>query len=280
MASAPLPIAPRAESGRRFGFLLAAGFLLLLVILALFASLVAPYDPIAQNLKMAFAAPSFAHPLGTDNIGRDVLSRVIWGARPALLGVVITLITTSLVGIPWGLAAGYLGGITDLLLMRLADALLVFPGIILALVLTTVLGPSLQSSMIALGIVYSPVLARVVRSGVLSVRDREYITVTRLYGYSALYRMWHHVLPNALAPCVVQLTLIAGMSLLAQTGLGFLGVGLKPPFPSWGGSLSESFRYIVINPSASFAPGLTVALTVLALYRIGDELRDRLSLRH
>ncbi len=259
-----------------FGFVVAAGFLATLAIIALFAQYVAPYDPIAQNLKATFAPASLAHPLGTDNIGRDVLSRTIWGARPALLGVIITLITTALTGIPWGLAAGYLGGFTDLALMRVADALLVFPGIILALVLTTILGPGLQSAMVALGIVYAPVLARVVRSGVLAVRHRDYITVTRLYGYSALYRMRHHLLPNALAPCIVQLTLIAGMSLLAQTGLGFLGIGLKPPYPSWGGSLAESFRYIIINPGASFAPGATVALTVLALYRIGDELRDRI----
>jgi peptide/nickel transport system permease protein len=264
----------------RPGFVLAAAFIVLLALVALFAQVVAPYDPIAQNLRLAFAPASLAHPLGTDNIGRDVLSRVIWGARPALLGVLITLATTAVVGIPWGLAAGYVGGVTDLGLMRLADALLVFPGIILALVLTTVIGPSLQSAMVALGIVYSPVLARVVRAGVLAVRDRDFISVTRLYGYSALYRMTRHVLPNALAPCVVQLTLIAGMSLLAQTGLGFLGVGLAPPFPSWGGSLAESFRFIVINPSASFAPGFTVALTVLALYRIGDELRDRIAPRH
>lgn len=270
----------RSGVSRSLGLWVAVGFILLLAVVAIFAPLISPYDPIAQNLRNTFAPVSWAHPLGTDNAGRDVLSRVMWGTRPALLGVLISLMTTTVVGIPWGLAAGYIGGAIDQLLMRLADAFLVFPGIILALVLTSVLGPGLETSMVALGLVYSPILARVVRSGVLSVRDREFVIVTYLYGLSAGYRMWRHVLPNALAPAIVQLTLLAGMSLLAQTGLGFLGLGLKPPYPSWGSSLAESFRYIVVNPSASFAPGFTVALTVLAFYRIGDELRDRLALHH
>jgi peptide/nickel transport system permease protein len=175
------------------------------------------------------------------------------------------------------LASGYLGGVADLVLMRVADAMLVFPGIILALVLASVLGPTLSSSMVALGIVYSPVLARVVRSGVLSVRHRDFIVLTALYGLSSRHRMWRHVLPNALAPAVVQLTLIAGTSLLAQTGLSFLGIGLQPPLPSWGSSLAESFRYILVNATATMAPGLTVVLTVLSLYRIGDALRDALA---
>lgn len=131
--------------------------------------------------------------------------------------------------------------------------------------------------MLGLGIVYAPILARVVRSGVLAVRDREYVMITRLFGLSTSHRMWRHVLPNALGPAVVQLTLLCGMSLLAQTGLGFLGVGLQPPQPSWGGSLAESFGYVVVDPGATVAPGMCVVLTVLAIYRIGDELRDRLA---
>lgn len=264
---------------RRPAFVIAAGFIAVLVAVAVFVPFLAPYDPLTQDLRHPFMAPSLAHPLGTDNIGRDVLSRLMWGARPALLGVLIALATTALTGVPWGLVAGYVGGRTDLLLMRVADVLLVFPGLILALVLTAVLGPSLQSSMVALGIVYSPVLARVVRSGVLAVRDREFVLVTRLFGLSTWHRMWHHVLPNAFGPAVVQLTLLAGLSLLAQTSLGFLGVGLQPPLPSWGGTLAESFRYIVVEPSAAVAPGICVVLTVLAIYRIGDELRDRLVLQ-
>jgi len=234
-----------------------------------------PYDPIAQNLGNSLAGSSWAHPLGTDNLGRDVLSRLMWGARPALIGVGIAVLTASALGIPWGLVAGYAGGFVDLCLMRIADALLVFPGIVLALVLTTALGPSLKSTMVALGIVYSPVLARVVRSGVLRVAQREFVTITHLFGLSPWYRMRAHVLPNALAPTIVQITLLSGLSLLAQTGLSFLGLGIQPPFPSWGSSLAQSFEFIVVYPTATLAPGIVVVLTVLSIYRIGDEIRDR-----
>jgi len=259
----------------RFGFYLALAFVALLIIIVAFGPWIIPYDPIAQDLRHPFGAPGSAHWLGTDNLGRDVLSRLMMGARPALTGVLIAVSIAALVGVPWGLSAGYVGGLLDLVLMRVADAMLVFPGLILALVLTAIFGPSLRMSMIAIGLVYSPVLARVVRSGVLAVRSRDYVTVTRMYGLSAGYRMWRHVLPNAAAPVIVQLTLLMGMSLLAQVGLGFLGVGLQPPFPSWGSALAESFPYIIVSPQASFAPGIVVAATVLVLYRIGDELRDR-----
>ena len=254
---------------------LAVLFVALQIFIAIFAQFVAPYDPIAQNLNNALSGPAWAHPLGTDNLGRDVLSRLMWGARPALTGIAVAVITVSVIGIPWGLIAGYAGGILDMLLMRIADALMVFPGIVLAMVLTTVLGPSLRNTMIALGIVYAPVLARIVRSGVLRVAPREFVVVTRLYGVSSWHRMWRHVLPNALTPAIVQVTLLSGHFLLAQTGLSFLGLGIQPPFPSWGGSLSESFQFIVVYPGATIAPGIVVVLTVLSIYRIGDALRDR-----
>jgi peptide/nickel transport system permease protein len=262
------------EHRARVGLYFAAAFIALLLIVVAFGPWIVPYDPIAQDLRHPFAPPTAAHWLGTDNLGRDVLSRLMIGARPALIGVLIAVGIAALVGVPWGLLAGYVGGALDLVLMRVADAMLVFPGLILALVLTAIFGPSLGMSMVALGLVYSPVLARVVRSGVLAVRNRDYVLVTKMYGLSAGYRMWRHVLPNASAPVIVQLTLLMGLSLLAQVGLGFLGVGLQPPFPTWGSALAESFPYIIVSPQASFAPGVVVAATVLALYRIGDELRD------
>jgi peptide/nickel transport system permease protein len=271
--------ASRARRGWPRGtFLLALAVVGMLLLVSVLVPVLAPYNPLSIDLRNKFAAPSLGHLLGTDNAGRDVLSRLMWGTRPALLGVAIALCTAAAVGLPWGACAGYVGGRTDAVLMRGADAILVFPGLILALVLTAVLGPSLRSSMVALGIVYAPVLARVTRAGVLGVRDREFVTVTRLFGLSPWHRLVRHVLPNATGPIVVQVTLLAGMSLLAQTGLGFLGVGLQPPEPSWGQSLAESFQYIVVNPEATIAPGLTVVLTVLAFYRVGDELRDRLSM--
>ena len=276
--------APAAASGwtrlRKWppGLWLAAGYLLFLVVVSLFGSYIAPYDPIAQNIPNRHAPFSLTHWLGTDEIGRDVASRLMLGAQPALMGVVICIITACVAGIPWGLAAGYLGGRTDQVLMRIVDALLVFPGIILCLVLTTVLGVSLVNCMLALGLVYAPSLARVVRSGVLVVRDREFVIVTRLYGASSAYRMWRHVMPNAAGPALVKVTFLCGSSMLAQTGLSFLGIGIQPPNPSWGQSLAESFRYILVNPGAGIAPGVVVVLTVLAFYRIGDTLRDRLAI--
>jgi peptide/nickel transport system permease protein len=221
------------------------------------------------------AAPGSKHWLGTDSLGRDVLSRLIWGIRPALGGMLISIATAIVLGVPWGLVAGYASGMVDMVLMRVVDALLVFPGLVLVLVLTAVLGANLENSMLALGIIYAPVLARVVRSGVITVRNREFVTVTRLYGLSPWYRMWRHVMPNALGPAVVQTTLLAGTSLLAQVGLGFLGIGVQPPLASWGGSLAEAFQYIVVRPSATFAPGLLVAIVVVCIYRVGDEIRDR-----
>ncbi len=259
------------------GLWLAAVYLLFLAVVALFGPALAPYDPISQNIPNRHAPFSMSHLLGTDEIGRDVASRLMWGARPALLGVVICIVTACAAGIPWGLAAGYLGGRIDQLLMRIVDALLVFPGIILCLVLTTVLGASLTNSMLALGCVYAPSLARVVRSGVLVVRDREFVIITRLYGATAAYRMWRHVLPNAAGPALVKITFLCGSAMLAQTGLSFLGIGIQPPNPSWGQSLAESFRYILVNPGAGIAPGVVVVLTVLSFYRVGDALRDYLA---
>jgi peptide/nickel transport system permease protein len=262
----------------RAGLILALGFIGAVVLVSLLAPVVAPYDPIRQDLGERVAGSSVRHLLGTDEVGRDVLSRLIWGARPALLGAVVAVVIASVIGIPWGLGAGYAGGLLDLVLMRVADALLVLPGLVLAIAITTALGPSVTNAMLALGIVFSPVLARVVRSGVLSVRDREYVIVTRMYGLGPGHRMLRHVLPNAMPPVMIQLTLLTGLSLLVQTGLGFLGIGVQPPQPSWGDSLATSFRYIIVTPAATLAPGITVVLTVLSIYRIGDALRDRLDI--
>jgi len=263
---------------RKPSFGLAVVFLVVLSLIAIFAPVLAPYDPIKQNLANALAPFSSQHWLGTDDLGRDVLSRMIWGARPTLLGTVIAITTACLIGIPWGLVAGYCGGIIDMVLMRLVDSVLVFPGAVLALALTAAFGPSLLSTMASLGIVFSPVLARIVRAGVLTVSYKDYVTVTRMYGLSSWHRMYNHVLPNVMAPTVVQITLLAGLSVLAQTGLNFLGVGVPSPQPSWGSSVGETFRYVVVDPTAPVVPGIAVVLTVLALYRVGDECRNLLDI--
>ena len=263
---------------RRPSFGLAVLYLIFIIAVALLAPWIAPYDPIKQNLGNALAEFSWQHPFGTDDLGRDVLSRLIWGARPALLGTVIAMATACAIGIPWGLAAGYAGGIADLVLMRIADSILVFPGVVLALALTSAFGPSLLSTMASLGIVVSPVLARVVRAGVLTVSYKDYVTVTRMYGLSSWHRVTRHVLPNVMAPTVVQITLLSGLAVLAQTGLNFLGLGVPNPNPSWGSSVAETFRYVVVDPLAPVLPGLATVFTVLALYRIGDEVRDLLDI--
>jgi peptide/nickel transport system permease protein len=263
---------------RRPSFGLAVFFLIAVVAVALFAPLLAPYDPIQQNLGNPLAEFSMQHLLGTDDLGRDVLSRLIWGARPTLAGTLVAMATACAIGIPWGLAAGYAGGVIDLVLMRIADSILVFPGVVLALALTTAFGPSLVSTMASLGIVVSPVLARVVRAGVLTVSYKDYVIVTRMYGLSSWHRVVHHVLPNVMAPTVVQITLLSGLAVLAQTGLNFLGLGVPSPNPSWGSSVAETFRYVVVDPTAPIVPGLATVFTVLALYRVGDEIRDLLDI--
>jgi peptide/nickel transport system permease protein len=263
---------------RRPSFGLSVFYIIALIIVAIAAPFIATHDPIVQNMANALASSSSEHWLGTDDLGRDTLSRLIWGARPTLVGTIVAIVTACAIGLPWGLVSGYAGGVVDLVLMRVADSVLVFPGIVLALALTAVLGPSLYSTMVALGIVFSPVMARIVRAGVLTVSYKDFVVVTKMYGLSPWHRVVHHVLPNVMAPTMVQITLLSGLSVLVQTGLNFLGLGVPNPNPSWGSSVSETFRYVVVDPTAPLIPGIAIVCTVLALYRIGDECRDLLDL--
>ena len=258
--------------------LAALGFLALIVLAAILAPWIAPHNPLQQDLGSRVAGPSGAHLLGTDDVGRDVLSRLIWGTRPVLIGLLIGVVVTCVIGVPWGLVSGYAGGAVDLVLMRVADAVLVLPGLVLAIAITGTLGPNLTNAMIAIGIVFSPTLARVVRSGVLRVRDRDFVVVTRMYGLPAHHRMIRHVLPSVVGPTMVQITILTGLALLVETALAFLGIAVTPPDPSWGDSLAVAFRFIIVDPAAVLAPGITVSLTILALYRVGDSLRDALDI--
>jgi ABC-type dipeptide/oligopeptide/nickel transport system permease subunit len=250
-------------------------WLLIVVVCAVVPQLVSPHDPLAQNLAIALHPPSANYWLGTDALGRDILSRLIWGARPAAIGIVITIVTAGVVGIVWGLISGYFGGAVDTVMMRLSDIVQAFPGIIFALALVTVLGSSLAVTTFALGLAFSPAIARVTRASVLRVRRNDYVEVTRMFGKSELYRAFRLVLPNSMSPVIVQLTILGGLALLAQTGLGFLGVGVEPPQPAWGDSLAETFKYISVNPLMSVPAGLVVAFTVMAIYEAGDAVRDR-----
>jgi len=243
--------------------------------MAIIPSVFAPYDPLQQHLDAVLSPPSSTYWLGTDAVGRDVLSRIVWGARPALIGVAIALVTTMTIGVLWGLVAGYVGGAVDQILMRIADVILAFPSIMLSIVVATVLGGTLYVTMVAVGLALSPSVARLMRSGAIVGREREYVESSRMYGYGVWHRMLRHVFPNAFLSVLVQLTIFAGAILLAQTGLGFLGIGVQPPDPSWGASLGESFRYLNVNFWMTFVPGFVVVTTVLSFYAVGDRLRDR-----
>lgn len=271
----------RVAGRKRFGkagFLFSSAYMVLIIVCALLAGLLAPHDPLQQDLTNTFAGPSGGHLLGTDDLGRDVLSRMIWGARPALVGVAVAMGMTAAIALPWGLVSGFAGGIVDLVLMRIADTLLVMPFYIVAIALTASLGPSTTTAMVSVGIAFSPGLARLLRSGVLVVKDRDYVVVTRMYGLGGGHRMLRHILPNAFAPIAIQLALLAGISLVVETALGFLGVGSQPPNPDWGSEIAASFRYVLVNPVATFVPVIVVLLAILAIYRIGDEVSDRLGI--
>ena len=238
-----------------------------------------PYNPITIDLNHTLAPPSGAHWLGSDEFGRDVLSRALVGARisvsiafEAMLGVVV-------IGSLLGLAAGFLRGWTDRILMTVFDAILALPGILLALALIAVLGSGRSSIVLALTIAYLPAVVRVVRSTVLSIREREYIQASKLAGDSTVYTMARHVLPNALPPVILLATSVFGWALLSESALSFLGVGVPSPAPTWGNMLSASRPYMEHAAWLSFVPGLCIAFTLLGVNLFGDALRDRLDPR-
>jgi peptide/nickel transport system permease protein len=283
VTATPAPVLAPESSARRPGRRWPAGLVVSLVVIgglivvAVFAPLVAPDNPLTQNLGHTMAKPGWAHLLGTDYYGRDVLSRLIWGGRSAFLGVVISLAVGLGLGVPWGLAAGYWPRWTGAVLMRIADTLLAFPALVLAVVITGILGPNLYTSMTSVGLVFAPVVARLTRVGVLEVRDREFVLSARLSACSRRVILIRHVIPAALGPVIVQATIFAGLAFIIEGGLSFLGLGVQPPAPSWGGDLALAYQYILSSPGQVIAPGALIAVVVLCVYRIGDALRARLS---
>jgi len=253
------------------------------VVMAVFAPLVAPYDPLDQNLPQKFAGPSLAHPFGQDELGRDILSRVIYGARISLTAGLAAVALATVVGTIVGLTAGFLGRWPDSLLMRLMDVLLAFPSYLLAIIIVSVLGPSLPNAMLAIGIVFIPQIARVVRSAVISVRERDYIEAERALGASNAQIVVSGVLPNSMAPLIVQSTLTLATAILDVAALSFLGLGARAPTPEWGAMLTDAFRsgfgVFVEGQHAIIFPGIAIALAVLAVNFIGDGLRDALDPR-
>jgi peptide/nickel transport system permease protein len=249
----------------------------LLIAAALLAPLIAPYNPTEVEPSRSLQPPSAAHWFGTDDLGRDVLSRVLWGARLSLSVGIISVSIGLLAGVSLGLLAGYLGGSVDLLAMRVIDALLAFPALILAISITAALGPQIQNAMVAIGIVAIPAYTRLTRGQVLTVRERDYVTAARTIGAPARRIVLRHILPNITSPLIVQATLATAFAILAEAALSFLGLGSQPPTPSWGQDINYSRRYLANQMWwMSAGPGLAIFLAVFAFNILGDALRDAL----
>jgi peptide/nickel transport system permease protein len=257
------------------GFALIAVF----VLIAVFASVISPFDPIQQNYDQLLQPPSIRHWFGTDNLGRDVLSRVIYGTRVSLTAGVVAVALAALIGVSLGLLAGFLGGVTDNIIMRLIDAMLAFPFLVLAISLAAILGPSLQNAMLAIAVVSIPVFARVTRGQVLSERERDYVQAAKALGANDPRIMLQHVLPNIAGPIIIQCTLSIAGAILAESSLSFLGLGVQPPTPSWGEMLNVARGYLRDAPWTAIAPGVLIFIAVLAFNLLGDGLRDALDPR-
>jgi peptide/nickel transport system permease protein len=258
----------------------AAAVLALLFLVALLSPVISPYNPIAVHPDDSYLRPlSPGHLLGTDELGRDLLSRVLWGARVSL-PVAFVAVSVGLVGGGLiGLASGYAGGLVDLLLMRLIDALLAFPGLILAIAVVAALGPGLRNAMIAIGIVAIPVYARLVRALVLQLRQMEFVLATRSLGASPLRLILRHLIPNLLNPVIVQVSLSAGFAILAEATLSFLGLGAQLPTPDWGQMINTGAAFLTNDPWLAIVPGAAISVTVYSFNFMGDSLRDALDPR-
>jgi peptide/nickel transport system permease protein len=264
---------------RRPPAIIALGAVAAFLVLALAAPHVAPYDPIKQNFLAIRKAPSDAYRLGTDEVGRDVLSRLIWGARASLLAGVIPVAIALVASVPLGLLAGCAGGWLDGLIMRVTDAMLAIPFLIVAIALAAFLGPSLTNAMIAIGIAALPTFLRLARGTTLAVTTEEYIESARALGCSRLRVALRHVLPNIVPPLLIQSSLTAAAAIIAEASLSFLGLGQQPPAPSWGSMLNAAQRYLVQAPWMAIYPGLMIFGVVMALNVLGDALRDALDPR-
>jgi peptide/nickel transport system permease protein len=241
---------------------------------AILAPLLAPYDPLLQDLGSRLRPPSPEHWLGTDSLGRDIASRILYGARISLIIGVVVVASAGVVGTIIGLIAGYAGGLVDEALMRLTEVFLAFPALILAMAIAGALGPSLTNAIIAIAAVSWAVYARLTRGQILSLRQREFVEAARAIGASRVRIVWHHLLPNVLAPLMIQASFDLGSSIIAAAGLSFIGFGAQPPTPEWGVMISEGRNYISTQPWLSLFPGLAILFAVGSFNLLGDGLRD------
>lgn len=251
----------------------------LVVVVAILAPAIERYDPLQQNIADRLHRPDLGHVFGTDHMGRDVWARIVHGARVALLVGLIAVGIGIGVGTPIGAISGYYRGQVDEVIMRVMDSLLAFPPILMALVVVTILGPSLFTTMIAIGIVYIPRFARVTRGSVLAEREKEYVEAAKMAGESSPSILFRQILPNTLSPLIVQATVFIAYAILTEAALSFLGLGIQPPNPSWGSMLNEAKVFIESDPHLAIVPGLAISITVLGFNLFGDGLRDILDPR-
>jgi peptide/nickel transport system permease protein len=267
---------------RNRGAVFGLGVFAAMLLMALLADVLAPYDPVAQGVGPALQGPSWAHWAGTDSFGRDILSRIVYGARIALVVGIVAVLISSIVGVSLGLLAGYYGGAADTVIMRVMDALYAFPVIFLAIATMTVVGFGVANVIAAVAVGFIAPFARVTRGDVLAVKEEPFIEAARLAGIGSLAIMARHVLPNVMAPIIVQGALYVSGAIITEAGLSFLGLGPPPPTPVWGSMIAEGRNFIVMAPHVSTMPGIALTVTVIGLNLLGDGLRDSLDprLRH
>lgn len=259
--------------------LVGSGIVLFFILLAVFAPFIAPYDMNDQQLSMRLQAPSKEHIFGTDDFGRDIFSRVVYGARISLWVGFFSVLGSVVIGSLLGIIAGYYGRWIDAVISRIFDIMLAFPSILLAIGIVAVLGPSLKNALIAIAVINIPNFGRLIRSRVLSIKQEEYITAAKAIGMSDARILFHHILPNSMAPIIVQGTLAIATAIIEAAALGFLGLGAQPPNPEWGKMLADSKAYLTQAPWTMIFPGLAIMLTVLGFNLMGDGLRDALDPR-
>ena len=293
MSAVPIQSSPRAQPRelsparrallrllRRRGAMLGLSIVLVFVLLAVFAPVLAPQDPLQTSWSAVRKAPSAQYWFGTDEIGRDVLSRVIWGARASLSAGLVSVCIAMALGVPIGLLAGYMGGWVDGAISRFTDAMLAVPFLILAIALAAFLGPSLTNAMIAIGVSATPIFIRLTRGQVLSVKVEDFVEAARAVGNPHWRIALRHILPNVLPPLIVQATLAIAAAIIAEASLSFLGLGQQPPAPSWGSMLNTAKNYVDNAPWMAVWPGVSIFLLVLSFNLLGDGLRDALDPRH
>jgi peptide/nickel transport system permease protein len=258
---------------------LGLGMILVILLGSILAPVLTPYGPIVIDIKHKLEAPSLQHPLGTDFFGRDVLSRILYGGRNTLSIGVLVIGLAFVAGVPIGLLSGFVGGALDSIIMRVVDALLSFPALVLAIALAAALGPSLTNAMLAIALTLTPQFARVARGQALSIRAMPYIEAATSVGVSGVRALFYHVLPNSIGPLVVQATLSVGSAILQTASLGFLGLGAQPPMPEWGADVAANSQFLRESPWVAIFPGLAILLSVLAFNLFGDALVDWLNPR-